>query len=702
MVPALFDVSATTPLAAPAPVASRSANNGTERLSDDHDDADWAGYGRTFSERHFSPLDQITVRNVDRLGLAWSMDLDQENSVTQPIEVDGVLYFVTGYGIVHAADAISGRALWRYDPETWKRAGKKLRDGWGTRGLAWWNGRIYFGTQDGRLIALDASTGTPVWSVMTVRSDDMNYITGAPRVFDGKVIVGFGGADVGPARGYVTTYDAATGKQLWRWYTVPGNPREGFENKAMAMAAKTWFGEWWKYGGGGTVWNAISYDADTDTVYIGTGNGSPWNIKARSAGKGDNLFLCSIVALDGKTGAYRWHYQVNPGETWDYTATMEMALADLDIDGHNRKVLMTAPKNGFFYVIDRIDGQLISAEPITKVNWASKIDLKTGRPVEDPMARYPDGSVFIMWPKTAHSWNPMAYSSKTRLAYIPVQIKAESWQDKDVADEAWQRNSPLSTAQAAAIRNPFPKVDDPEDGTSRLEAWDPRAQKLVWSHQTPGPVNGGVLATGGDLVFQGQLDGRFNAYAADSGKPLWSFQTNAPVMAPPISYSVNGQQYVTVLTGMGTSAALMGPPLAAYRIDFRTQPRRVLTFALGGDKSLPPPLPSTLNPVQDSDYRPDDAQSARGVHLFGSRCSACHGIGAIAAGAAPDLRTSSVPLSAEAFAKVVRDGGLLSAGMPRFEELDDAELADIREYIRSRAADWRAESAAPTHPEASH
>jgi quinohemoprotein ethanol dehydrogenase len=674
-----------------APVGS-SDEAATQRLLDGGKGADWAGYGRTFGEQHFSPLAQIDAANISRLGLAWFSDLDLENTATQPIEVDGVLYFTTGYGVVHAVDAVSGKPLWRYDPETWKTAGKKLRDGWGSRGLSWWNGKIYVGLQDGRLISLNAADGRLLWSVMTVSPDDMNYITGAPRVFAGKVIIGFGGADVGPARGYVTTYDAETGKLLWRWYVVPGDPAKGFENKAMEMAAKTWFGDWWKWGGGGTVWNAISYDPETDTVFIGTGNGSPWNIKARSQGKGDNLFLCSIVALDGKTGEYKWHYQVNPGETWDYTASMDMALADLKLDGRDRKVLITAPKNGFFYVIDRTDGKLISAEPITKVNWASRIDKASGRPVEDPAARFPDGSYFVMWPKTAHSWQPMAYSPLTQLAYIPVLKKSEGWQDFGLKNDEWRRLSPLSTGQTAEIRDPYPKTDDPEDGTSWLEAWDPLTQKLSWSHQTPGPANGGVMATAGNLVFQGRLDGRFDAYAADSGKLLWSFQTNAPIIGAPITYLVGGRQYVTVLTGMGTSFAIAGPPLAQYRIDFRTQQRRVLTFALDGHVQLPPKAPDTLTPVADPTYQADEAQAKLGARVFGIRCSSCHGIGAIAAGAAPDLRTSAVPLSADTFEAVVKGGALQPAGMPRFEELTGDELAQIRQYVRSRAAAWREEA----------
>jgi quinohemoprotein ethanol dehydrogenase len=310
------------------------------RLSDDSPGVDWAGPGGTYGEQHFSPLTQINAQDVSRLGLARFIDLPPGNTVSAPLEIAGLLYFVTGWGIVHAVDVKTGRQLWQYDAKTPEHAGPKIRAAWGSRGIAWWNGKIYLGTADGRLIAIDSRTGSPVWTVMTTSPEDQSYITGAPRAFDGKVIIGFGGADEGPARGYVSTYDAESGKLLWRWYTVPGNPANGFENKAMEMAAKTWAGEWWKYGGGGTVWNAMSYDPETHTVIIGVGNGSPRNHKARSAGKGDNLFLCSLVALDADSGTYKWHYQVNPGESWDYTATNDMEFASLAIAGQTRKVLI--------------------------------------------------------------------------------------------------------------------------------------------------------------------------------------------------------------------------------------------------------------------------------------------------------------------------------------------------------------------------
>lgn len=659
-------------------------------LADGANPGDWPGYGRDSNEQHFSPLEEIDASNIERLGLVSWMDLPPGNSVTAPVAVGGRLYFATGLSIVHAVDPATGAELWQYDPKVPEVAGHKLRLGWGARGLAYWNGRIFVGTQDGRLVSLDVKDGSPLWSVQTLGRDNTAFISGAPRVFDGKVLIGFGGGDLGPLRGYVTSYDALTGKRLWRWHTVPGDPAKGFENEAMRMAAKTWAGKWWEYGGGGTVWNAMSYDPETDTVFIGTGNGTPWNHKVRSLGRGDNLFLCSIVALDGTTGVYKWHYQVNPGESWDYNAAMDMALVDLRIGGRERKALVTAPKNGFFYVIDRLTGELISAEPFAKVTWASRIDLKTGRPVEHPHARYPAGKTFLMWPSSigAHSWHPMAYSPETRLAYIPVIEKAQSWREPDPGSPDWRKTTPPMTSRAAAVTNPFPDTKDPLDGTSRLVAWDVARQRAVWSQPTPGLAGGGVLATGGNLVFQGVLDGKFKAYAANSGHPLWSFDAQAPVMAPPISYTVKGRQYITVLSGMGTSLSVFASPAEQYNTDYRSQSRRVLTFALDGNKTLPPLSYAAPTPPEDPGFVADQQSVKAGAAVF-RRCASCHGMRAVAGGNAPDLRASHVTYSAEAFRDVVRNGALVPAGMPQFPELTDQQLADLRTYLRAEAARWR-------------
>jgi quinohemoprotein ethanol dehydrogenase len=666
------------------------------RYLDSGSSGDWPGYGRTFGEQHYSPLAQIDQDTIGRLGLAWSMDLEStENSVTQPIAVDGVLYFANGHSIVHAVEAASGKLLWRFDPKVSEAAGFRLRLAYGSRGIAWWNGKIYTGTQDGRLIAIDAKTGKQVWSVQTLGKGMDADINGPPRVFDGKVIIGFAG-DVFANRGYVTTYDAETGKQLWRFYTVPGDPAKGFENKAMEMAAKTWAGEWWKLGGGGNVWNAMTYDLESNTVYLGVGNGYPWNRRARSKDWGDNLFISSIVALDGTTGAYKWHYQVSPGDSWDHEPMEDMELADLTLSGKSRKVLLQASKNGFFYVIDRLTGELISAEPYAKVTWASRIDIKTGRPVENPGIRYPNGTTVEVWPSAAgaHGWLPMAYSPTTGLAYIPVTELGYRYSDTGIDVNNWQ--PPANHAVDLGLN-----YEPVMAGASALVAWDPVTQKAKWKVPHPTNVNGGVMATAGDLVFQGTIDGTFNAYAGTTGKLLWSFSVHAPLIAPPMSYTVNGRQYVTVLTGLGTGTGLMASEIVGaerYGIDPRSQARRVLTFALDGKAALPPAALAIPPTMQDPGFKPDARSAQAGEAIYDDRCWICHGKGVVGATHAPDLRRSAIPLSAEAFAAVVHDGRLTPAGMPTFGELTNEQLADLRQYIRTEAAKLRETSDAKKRP----
>jgi quinohemoprotein ethanol dehydrogenase len=660
------------------------------KLLDTSDGADWAAYGRTYGEGHFSPLVSITSDNVDRLGLEWALDLPVGNSVTTPLAIDGILYFATGYSVVHAVDARNGASLWIYDPQVAVQAGRKLQAPWGTRGLAWWNGKVFTATADGRLIALDVATGRPIWSALTVDRGDGRYISGAPRVFDGKVIIGHGGADFSGVRGYATAYDADTGRQLWRFYTVPGDPARGPDGAAsdsvMPMAAKTWAGEWWRHGGGGTVWNAITYDPEFNTILLGTGNGAPWNHRIRSAGRGDNLFLCSMVAVDATTGAYKWHYQFNPGETWDYNAAMDMQLAELRIDGALRKVVVTAPKNGFFYVIDRTSGRLLSAEPFAEVNWASRIDLQTGRPIEVPAARYPNGSTFILRPSPsgAHNWNPMSFSPVSGLVYIPTLNLATAYDDVGITPQTWQRKPGVVLNGGVNFRYVM-DGSIPGLNTSSLLAWDPVRQKAAWRVSQPDFWNGGVLSTAGNLVFQGEVNGQFNAYDARTGAKRWSFQAQAPVLAPAISYEAGGRQLVTVLSGYGTTPAAFGPLVEKYGIEYRTQKRRVLTFALDGKERLPVVAAQAVRiKPQDPGFRPDQDAARRGETTFGTRCALCHGFAMIAGGNAPDLRYSAAPLDADAFASIVRDGALLPLGMPRFDDLTDAEREDLRQYVRTR------------------
>jgi len=586
---------------------------------------------------------------------------------------------------VHAVDAATAAAIWEYDPEVIENAGARLRVMWDySRGLAYWKGKVYSATVDGRLIALDASTGKELWSVMTLNPELPQFITGAPKVFKGKVIIGNGGTELGAMRGYVTAYDADSGAQVWRFYVVPGNPADGFENEAMAMAAKTWTGEWWKFGGGGNVWNGITYDPEFNTIYLGTGNGAPWNRKIRSPGGGDNLFLCSIVALDADTGEYKWHYQTVPGESWDYNSSMDIVLADLDIGGRTVKALMHAPKNGFFYVIDRETGKLLSAEPFAHVTWASHVDLETGRPVENPGVRYEDNYELVYpSPFGAHSWHPMSYNPGTGLVYIPAIDLGGVYEDQGIDLQSWE--SPDWFFQPGV--NVLGESPPPDAGSATLKAWDPVHQKLVWEVPNPGVWNAGTMTTAGNLVFQGLASGDLTAYAADSGKVLWKQNLGLGISAPPVTFSVNGRQYVSILVGWGAAGAALGGSLTAqHGWSYKAQPRRLVTFALGGKTMLPPsPPPTFAHPLEDADFQIDPALAERGAVIYPGKCAFCHGPAAVSGGKAPDLRASSIVVSDQAFADVVKDGSRNPVGMPAFQELGAEDLKAIQHYIRRQA-----------------
>ena len=653
------------------------------------DGSNWEAYGRTADEDHFSPLSQIDQSNVRRLGLAWSLDLDPMISTfSAPLEIGGILYFAVGYSVVHAVDAATGRLLWKYDPKVTEVSGEKARAAHGIRGIAYWDGMVITGTQDGRLLAVDVKTGKLAWSVQTTMGPgDGRYITGAPRVFNGKVIIGHGGGDTAPVRGYVTAYDARTGRQLWRFFTVPGDPAKGFEDRAMEAAAKTWTGEWWKYGGGATVWNSITYDAKFNRVYLGTGNGNPWNQKIRSPGGGDNLFVCSIIALDADTGKYVWHYQTAPGDTWDFDASTDLELTTLKIAGKDREVLLSASKNGFFYVIDRTDGKLISAQPFTKVTWATGVDPATGRPIESADARFPSGKGVMQPGGTGgHNWQAMAYSPKTQLVYIPTTIIPFGYDATGIDPKTWravphlQSNTGYNTLR---IKDPPPAV---AASLGSLQAWDPLQHKAIWTVPLMAPYNGGAAATAGNVVFEGNAEGRFVAYAADTGAVLWSFDAQDGIVGQPISYSVGGRQYVTVITGFGGIAAALGPQVAQFGWDYRTQRRRVLTFALDGNSSLPAAAAAApVSKVDDPAFVIDDGLVDKGNVVYAEHCFMCHGVAVVAAGAAPDLRRSAIPLDAAVFESVVRGGALKSKGMPQFQELQDEDLNGLRNFIRYQA-----------------
>ncbi len=655
---------------------------------------EWPTWGRTGHETHFSPLDEIDTGNVEELSLAWHFDLEPGYTPSTPLMAEGKVFITTGHSLIRALDAITGKELWQYDGGTRARATSPMDLSWGNKGIAYDAGRVFLGTSDGYIVALDAKTGKEAWKVQDFGPDEPRTISGAPRVFAGKVIVGHGGADITPLEGYVSAYDAQTGKLAWRFYTVPGEHDDPANRKAQEVIRKTWPGGWTnpdgsRRGGGGTMWNAFSYDPELNLLYLGVGNGFPYNQKKRSPEGGDNLFLASIVAVNASTGEYVWHYQACPAEQWDCTATTDMTLAELEIDGKPRKVLMQAPKNGFFYVLDRKTGEFISAEKIAKVTWADRIDSKTGRPVENPGIRYTGKpSLFEMWPGPtgAHSWQPQAYSPLTGLVYVPVIEQGAVIGDVAPDAEGMMANMGVTLLPEANLKG---------GAHAFLRAWNPVTQKLAWQKPLPGSWPAGVMTSAGGLVFQGRLDGKFVAYDAKTGEELWSFDAQAPIVGAPITYRVNGRQYVTVLTGAGGQGAGM-QTLGNQEIDTDYRlPRRVLTFALGGTDRLPA-LDRTLPaPPADPDFKPDLAKAQAGAMLFGTRsCMVCHGWNAVASGAAPDLRLSPTIADAATFRQIVKGGGLKMNGMPQFAEFTDDELETLRFYLRARAQAWPAERAA--------
>lgn len=661
-------------------------------LNADAEPGNWMAHGRDFYEQRFSPLDQINDKNAGELGLAWYYDLETHRGVeATPIVVDGVIYNISAWNVTTAVDARTGKELWKYDPE--------VPTAWGrygccdviSRGLAVWNGKAIIATFDGRLIGLDAKTGTPVWETLTIDRDWPYTITGAPRVFNGKVVIGNGGADFG-VRGYVTAYDAETGKQLWRFYTVPGDPSKGPDgaasDSAMEMAAKTWNGEWWKIGGGGTVWDSIVYDPDFNRVYLGTGNGSPWVQDYRSPGGGDNLFLASIIAVDADTGEYVWHYQEVPGEQWDYTSVQPMMLANLEIEGKPRKVLMHAPKNGFFYVIDRETGKLISAEKFAPNTWASHVDMETGRPVLLPDADYGEEPV-LMTPGAggAHNFNPMAYSPLTGLVYFPAQ---ELWTPYS-KDPNFDPNNPPKFRWNSGNGGSFSaeRAQLMEVAASRekgwLTAWDPVKQREAWRVDYPRPGNSGVLATAGNLLVQGTAMQTFRVYRADNGELLFETPIQTMPIAAPVTYTVDGEQFIAINAGWGGG---MGMFEVRTGKDVNRSDARLLAFKLGGTAALPPLPDAPAVPPPPAVTAPEDV-IGKGGGLYASICAPCHGINAIGGGVIKDLRHMEAATH-DNFKAIVMEGAMESLGMVSFADVLSEEDADaIHAYLIARAnEDW--------------
>ncbi|WP_417225612.1 PQQ-dependent dehydrogenase, methanol/ethanol family [Amphritea sp.] len=664
------------------------AVDGNRLINADQEPGSWLAHGRDYTEQRFSPLTQINKQTVADLGLSWSYGFDSTRGLeSTPLVIDGMLYVTGSWNVVYAFDAVTGELKWQFDPQVDRGVvGPKLCCDAVNRGVAAWQGKLYTGTLDGRLIALDAETGQQLWSSQTTDNDQAYSITGAPRIVKGKVMIGNGGAEFG-VRGYFSAYDADSGEMLWRFYTVPDDPAKE-TNPTLIEASKTWSGEWWTLGGGGTAWDSMAYDPELDLLYVGIGNGSPWNREIRSNGEGDNLFLSSIVAVRPDTGEYVWHYQTTPGEEWDYTATQHMILADLEVKGKLRKVLMQAPKNGFFYVLDRVTGEFISAENYVAVNWADGVDPATGRPNIKPEARYSTaGKPFLAQPSPfgGHNWQPMSFNPDTGLVYLPTREMAFPYiPDDDYQVKSLTVNLGVSLLAATMPEDPAVRKAIKAATKGRLVAWDPVAQQEAWGIDMPVPWNGGTLSTAGGLVFQGNGKGNLVAYDAANGKSLWSYHSQTGMVAPPISYRVNGEQYVAIMAGWGGAVPLVVGPLVSEALTTNTN--RLLVFKLGGKATLPE-LKVTAKALNPPSANASAETVAEGKAIYHTYCSSCHGDGAVSGGVLPDLRYASQH-TFDYWEAIVVNGLKKANGMAAFGSVMSVAQADaVKAYVIKRAND---------------
>ena len=683
---------------------SESGVDGEALLNAGDDGANWITYGRTYDEQRFSPLDQINTANVEELGLAWFADMDTaRGQEATPLVIDGKLYLTTAWSKVKAYDGVTGALLWEYDPEVPGETAVKACCDVVNRGLATWGDSLFLGTLDGRLVKLDRETGAVAWSKQTTDPEQSYTVTGAPRIIDGKVLIGNGGAEFG-VRGYIAAYDAGSGQELWRFYTVPEGTEDETSPEYLQAAAETWNTEVLAgsdaIGGGGTVWDSMAHDPDLNLLYIGVGNGSPWNRAYRSpgedgTGEGDNLYLSSIVAIRPDTGEYVWHYQTTPGETWDYTATQHIMLADMEIDGAQRQVLMQAPKNGFFYVLDRATGEFISAKPYVTVNWATGID-ESGRPIENPETRVDKtGQAAIVTPGAlgGHNWHPMAYHPDENLVYIPAFEAGMVYSPE--ADWKPDRDRGFNVGFDLSAGDLPPDLGFRKEITGTLKgmlvAWDPVAQEPRWTVEHPGPWNGGLLATAGGLVFQGTAGSEFNAYNATNGEKLWSFPAQTGVVAPPVTYTIDGEQYVAVLAGWGGAYALSVDGQAIRDLAPVRNISRLLVFKLGADGALPPELELANLPLDPPPSRANSATISLGGEKYARYCAVCHAPGAVGSTVLPDLRRSGTLSNPASWQAVVREGMLQSRGMANSADSLSAEESNaIREWVIFRANEDKA------------
>jgi quinohemoprotein ethanol dehydrogenase len=663
-------------------------------LGADEQPGNWMSLGRNFMQQQHSTLTQINAETVKDLGFAWQYETNSNRGKVYrgleatPIVVDGVLYTSGAWSQVYALNAVTGKEIWRYDPVVDGNYARRACCDVVNRGVQVWKGKVYVATLDGYLICLDAASGKLLWKADTFTDRNKFYtITSAPQIAKGKVIIGNSGGEY-DARGYITAYDLETGKFAWRFFTVPGDPTKGFEHPELETASKTWDqNSNWESGGGGTVWGQMAYDPELNLLYFGTGNSVPYPIWFRSPSGGDNLFLVSIIAVNPDNGHMAWYYQTTPGETWDYTCTANIILADLTIDGKPRKVLMQAPKNGFFYLLDRTNGQLISAENYVPVNWATHIDKKTGRPVLTEQGWYKEESKFI-FPFLAggHNWQPMSYSPQTGLVYIPtldagfMYSAPPSYKYKQGYD-----NSTIAydyTAEMVAQQQEQQKRWAPKEGYI-LKAWDPIAQKEVWNVKMSTDALGGVLSTNGKLVFNGTASGKLIVYHAGTGKKLKEIDVGTGIMAAPMSYEIDGEQYVAVMAGFG-GGAMPFPDKGSALVKYENL-GRIISFKLNGVATPLPPLHvrDTIVPEPPA-LQMNEALTVKGGKLFVALCEACHlSFGENHLTAYPDLSMLSMPVH-ESFNEILLKGKLSYYGMANFSDVLKQEDVDaIHQYLIS-------------------
>ena len=642
----------------------------------------WLTHGLTYKEQRFSLLTQINKSNLDELGLAWTKQIGDFNMRMQgtPIVVNGVMYVTNGWSVVYALDAANGTELWRYDPMVDRSYVKLACCGPAhNRGVAIYKGQVFVATFDGRLLALNAKDGSLSWEVDTYHPSALGRfnITGAPRVAADKVFIGNGSSEAGRRRGYVTAYDAATGEMAWRFYLVPGDPSQPFEHPEMELAAKTWGGEWWKMGGGGTAWNSLVYDEELNSLYIGVGNGAPWPRQIRSPGGGDDLFLTAIISVDVESARMNWFYQTVPGDNWDYSSAMDITLSTIEVDGQQRKVLLQAPKNGFFYVIDRETGELLRAHPYTEaINWATHIDMETGRPVENPNAVFETNPQWMLPANAgAHNWEPQSWDEEAGLMYfyyhdMPNFYSLAEEFVKTGTYKIRERGLSLGIGEGEYRRQleaQSQQIRPPTEGY--LGAFDPLTGQYKWRHKLNRAFNGGVLATAGGLLFQGEGDGRLVARDTHDGKQLWEFNALGSFSSAIVSYQIDNIQYLATMVS-GNRALDLGGSLLVFRLD--------------GTATMPVRMKASLPIPKQPEVTVSTDNYLNGERIYSAQCANCHGgigVPSEISTAAPDLRRMTLDTHNE-FLNIVLKGSLAEQGMAGFAEaLSVAEAEAIQHFL---------------------